>query len=93
MEIRSIWQSYGRKSVVSATNNWFHTGELVLYCACSMNRQPSCLLFSNTIDSLVAVWLEDISMPVIDCLEDEFLTYVKDGMEITVKEDGVVCVQ
>ena len=70
-----------------------HTGELVLYCACSMNRQPSCLLFSNTIDSLVAVWLEDISMPAIDCLEDEFLTYVKDGMEITVKEDGVVCVQ
>ncbi len=58
-----------------------------------MNRQPSCLLFSNTIDSLVAVWLEDISMPVIDCLGDEFLTYVKDGMEITVKEDGVVCVQ
>lgn len=65
-----------------------------------MNRQPACLLFSNTIDSLAAagsvlaaVQLEDISMPVIDCLGDEFLTYVKDGMEITVKEDGVVCVQ
>lgn len=65
-----------------------------------MNRQPACLLFSNTIDSLAAacsilaaVWLEDISIPFIDCLEDEFLTYVKDGMEITVKEDGEVCVQ
>ena len=30
------------------------TGGLVLYCACSMNRQPACLLFSNPIDSLAA---------------------------------------
>ena len=29
-------------------------------------------------------------MPVIDCLGEEFLCYVKDGMTITVKEDGVV---
>ena len=29
-------------------------------------------------------------MPVIDCLGEEFLRYVKDGMTITVKEDGVV---
>lgn len=73
------------------------TGGLVLYCACSMNRQPACLLFSNPIDSLAAagsvlaaVWLDDISMPVIDCLGEEFLAYVKDGMTITVKENGVV---
>ena len=73
------------------------TGGLVLYCACSMGRQPACLLFSNPIDSLAAagavladVWLEDVSMPVVDCLGQEFLDYVQDGMTITVAEDGVV---
>lgn len=76
------------------------TGGLVLYCACSMGRQPACMLFSKPIDSLAAagailadVWLDNISMPVIDCLGDEFLDYVKDGMEITVKEDGTVVVK
>ena len=73
------------------------TGGLVLYCACSMRRQPACMLFSEPIDSLAAagavlqdVWLESSQMPVIDCLGEEFLHYVKDGMTITVKEDGVV---
>ena len=58
------------------------------------------MLFSNHIDSLAAagailadVWLEDVTMPVIDCLCDEFLEYVKDGMQITVKEDGTVVVE
>jgi len=76
------------------------TGGLVLYCACSMKRQPACLLFSNHIDSLAAagavladVWLEDVSMPVVDRLGDEFLSYVKDGMTITVAEDGTVTVE
>ena len=75
------------------------TGGLVLYCACSMGRQPACMLFSKPIDSLAAagsilasVWLDGISMPVVDSLGDEFLNYVKDGMTITVKENGVVCV-
>ena len=73
------------------------TGGLVLYCACSMRRQPACMLFFEPIDSLAAagailqdVWLESSQMPVIDCLGEEFLHYVKDGMTITVKEDGVV---
>ena len=73
------------------------TGGLVLYCACSMRRQPACMLFSEPIDSLAAagailqdVWLESSQMPVNDCLGEEFLRYVKDGMTITVKEDGVV---
>jgi len=73
------------------------TGGLVLYCACSMKRQPACLLFSNPIDSLAAagavladVWLEDVKMPVVDNLGQEFLDYVKDGMTITVLEDGLV---
>ncbi len=76
------------------------TGGLVLYCACSMKRQPACMLFSEPIDSLAAagavladVWLDDVSMPVIDCLGEEFLDYVKDGMTITIKEDGVVVVE
>ena len=75
------------------------TGGLVLYCACAMKRQPACMLFSEHIDSLAAagavlasVWCEDINMPVIDCLGEEFLSYVKDGMTVTVKEDGVVVV-
>ena len=76
------------------------TGGLVLYCACSMNRQPACMLFSKPIDSLAAagailadVWLENAKMPVIDCLGDEFLNYVKDGMKITIEEDGKVIVE
>ncbi|MBE6641742.1 MAG: DUF126 domain-containing protein [Ruminococcaceae bacterium] len=76
------------------------TGGLVLYCACAMKRQPACMLFSKPIDSLAAagsiladVWLDDVSMPVVDSLGDEFLEYVKDGMKITVKENGVVCVE
>ena len=75
------------------------TGGLVLYCACAMERQPACMLFSKPIDSLAAagailasVWLEGVSMPVVDSLGDEFLAYVKDGMTITIKEDGIVCV-
>ena len=76
------------------------TGGLVIYCACAMQRQPACMLFSNPIDSLAAagsilasVWLEGVSMPVVDNLGDEFLEYVKDGMTITVKENGIVCVE
>jgi len=76
------------------------TGGLVLYCACAMKRQPACMLFANHIDSLAAagavladVWVDDVTMPVIDCLGDEFLDYVKDGMTVTVEEDGTVCVE
>ena len=75
------------------------TGGLVLYCACSMHRQPACLLFSNPIDSLAAagsilasVWLEGVNMPVIDSLGEEFLNYMKDDMTVTIKEDGTVVV-
>ncbi len=75
------------------------TGGLVLYCACSMGRQPACMLFSKPIDSLAGagviladVWLEGehTRMPVVDSLGEEFLAYMKDGMTVTVKEDGVV---
>ena len=76
------------------------TGGLVLYCACAMQRQPACMLFSNQIDSLAAagsilasVWLEDAQMPVVDCLGEEFLNYVQDGMSITLQQDGTVTVE
>ena len=76
------------------------TGGLVLYCACAMGRQPACMLFANHIDSLAAagavladVWVEGSTMPVVDCLGDEFLDYVKTGMTVTVKEGGIVTVE
>ena len=76
------------------------TGGLVLYCACAMGRQPGCMLFSGPIDSLAAagsilasVWLEDVNMPVVDSLGEEFLDYVKDGMTVTVRPDGTDCVE
>ena len=77
------------------------TGGLVLYCACALHKNPACMLFSKPIDSLAGagviladVWLEgaETKMPVIDSLGEEFLAYVKDGMKITIKEDGVVVV-
>ena len=65
-----------------------------------MHRQPACRLFSEPIDSLAAagailqdVWLDQEKMPVIDSLGEEFLTYVKDDMTITVEENGVVEVE
>lgn len=76
------------------------TGGLVLYCACAMGKNPACMLFSNHIDSLAAagavladVWVENVTMPVVDCLGEEFIEYVKDGMTITVKEGGIVEVE
>ena len=76
------------------------TGGLVLYCACAMERQPKCMLFSKPIDSLAAagsilasVWLDGVNMPVIDSLGEEFLEYVKDGMTISVGADGTVIVE
>ena len=73
------------------------TGGLVLYCACAMEKNPACMLFANHIDSLAAagavladVWVDGVTMPVIDSLGDKFLNYVKDGMTVTVKENGIV---
>ena len=75
------------------------TGGMVLYCAKSMGRTPACMLFSEHIDSLAAagailsaVWT-DKPMPTVDCLGEEFLNYVKDGMKVTVEPDGTVTVE
>lgn len=76
------------------------TGGLVLYCACKMKKNPACMLFSNKIDSLACagavladVWVDDVTMPVIDNLGEEFLQYVKDDQTITVEMDGTVTVE
>ena len=75
------------------------TGGMVLYTACSVGKQPACMLFSMPIDSLAAsgailgdVWT-DAKMPVVDMLGEEFLDYVKTGMTVTVGDEGVVTVE
>ena len=75
------------------------TGGMVLYCANAMKRNPKCMLFSEHIDSLAcagavlsAVWADE-PMITVDCLGQEFLDYVKDGMKITVDVDGTVTVE
>ncbi len=72
------------------------TGGMVLYCAKVMERAPSCMLFSEHIDSLAgagailaSVWT-DTPMPTVDCLGEEFLNTVKTGDKIKVYEDGTV---
>lgn len=74
------------------------TGGMVLYCAAALGKQPACMLFSKSIDSLAAagavlsaVWT-DVSMPVVDGLGDDFLDYVQTGMQIRVTPDGTVLV-
>ena len=75
------------------------TGGMVLFTVCSYGKQPACMLFSKPIDSLAAsgailgdVWTE-AKRPVVDTLGGEFLDYVRSGMTVTVKEDGVVEVE
>ncbi|NCB50634.1 MAG: DUF126 domain-containing protein [Clostridia bacterium] len=75
------------------------TGGMVLYAVCAMGKQPACMLFSMPIDSLAAsgailadVWT-DKNMPVIDNLGEEFLSYVRTGMTVTVGNDGIVTVE
>jgi len=74
------------------------TGGMVLYCAAALGQQPACLLFSKPIDSLAAagailadVWT-DVSMPVVDNLGEEFLSYVSTGDSVEVRTDGTVIV-
>ncbi len=75
------------------------TGGMALYTVCASGKQPACILFSKHIDSLaaagaiLAAFWTDAKMPVIDKLGDDFLSYVKDGMTIEVREDGTVEVE
>ena len=63
-----------------------------------LKKKKASLMFKRIfgtipVRKLFVAWLEDVSMPVIDCLGDEFLNYVKDGMKITVSLDGTVTVE
>ena len=42
---------------------------------------------------LADVWVDGVSMPVVDSLGSDFLNYVKDGMTVTIKENGIVEVE
>ena len=75
------------------------TGGMILFCAKSLGKCPTCLLFSEHIDSLAcagavlaANWCDE-PIVTIDCLGEEFLNYVQDDMTITVDEDGTVTVE
>mgnify|MGYP002581553438 CR=1 FL=1 len=75
------------------------TGGMVFYTAGALGKLPACMCFSKPIDSLAAagailsdVWTET-HMPVVDSLGDEFLEYVKTGMNVTLAEDGTVTVE
>lgn len=74
------------------------TGGMVLFCAAALGQQPACMLFSKPIDSLAAagailadVWT-DVSMPVVDNLGEEFLSYVTTGVSVEVAPNGTVIV-
>ncbi len=75
------------------------TGGMVLQSAAALGLAPKAMLFSESIDSIGAagVILADVWTPhkivTIDNLGQDFLDYVKDGMTITVKEDGTVIVE
>ncbi len=74
------------------------TGGLVLQTAANRHLAPAAMLFSETIDPLAAsgvvlsnVW-EKVPLLCIDQLGEEFLSAVKTGDIITIKEDGTVIV-
>ena len=75
------------------------TGGMVLFCAAALERQPACLLFGKTIDSLAAagailagVWT-DRPMLTIDSLGDEFLAAVESGATLRAANDGTVTLE
>ena len=75
------------------------TGGMALFTICDLGKNPACMLFSESIDSLAAsgailasVW-SDAKMPVVDRLGQDFLDYVRDGMMISVEDKGLVIVE
>ena len=75
------------------------TGGMVLYAACALSKQPACMLFSKPIDSLAASgailaanWTHACRR-VVDMLGDGVLDYVKDGMTVSIGDDGLVTVE
>lgn len=74
------------------------TGGMVIQTVASRGIAPKAWLFANNIDPLAAsgiilsrVW-NDVPLIAIDGLGEEFLSLVKNGSQIEVKEDGTVVV-
>lgn len=74
------------------------TGGLVLQTAARRGLAPSAMLFADEIDPLATsgvilsnVW-ENVPLVCIDGLGEEFLSSVKTGDQIEIKEDGTVLV-
>lgn len=75
------------------------TGGMVLFNSAVIGCNPDALLFSKPIDSLAAagailasVWTPN-NIPTVDGLGDEFLDFVKDGMDIIIGAEGKVTVK
>lgn len=75
------------------------TGGMVLFNSAVIGCNPGALLFSKPIDSLAAagailasVWTPN-NIPTVDGLGDEFLDFVKDGMDIIIGAEGKVTVK
>ena len=66
---------------------------LIVPRAVDPNMEYLLILYTAAGAILADVWIDDITMPVIDCLGQEFLDYVKDGMLIKVLEDGTVLIK
>lgn len=75
------------------------TGGMVLQTIAQMGIGPKAMLFSEHIDSLAAagIILADVwngrKIIAVDQLGTDFLTYVKDGDMVEIKEDGTVIVE
>lgn len=74
------------------------TGGMVIQTVAVRNLAPKVWLFSESIDPLAAsgiilsnVW-NDVGLIAIDRLGEEFLSTVKTGDQIEVKEDGTVVI-
>lgn len=74
------------------------TGGMVIQTVAVRNLAPKVWLFSESIDPLAAsgiilsnVW-NDVGLIAIDRLGEEFLSTVKTGNQIEVKEDGTVII-
>ena len=74
------------------------TGGMIIQTICSMKINPSAFLFSEHIDSLAASGIvlarnwENSDIIAIDQLGEEFLSTVKSGDQIEIKEDGSVTI-
>lgn len=74
------------------------TGGLVLQTAARRGLAPAAMLFADEIDPLAAsgvilsnVW-ENVPLVCIDGLGEDFLSSVKTGDQIEIKEDGTVLI-